>query len=141
MEALFPKYEDLFREILSIDSTSGRERRLAELLLDRLEAPSKQAFEVGDGTLDLLLSWGEPKVVFCTHMDTVPPFIPPSFEEGLVRGRGACDAKGQIISMLPAKNWRHAAGKALRCFWSVAKRPAPGAQKPSPAASKRPCWS
>ena len=45
MEALFPKYEDLFREILSIDSTSGRERRLAELLLDRLEAPSKQAFE------------------------------------------------------------------------------------------------
>ena len=102
MEALFPKYAQLFREILSIDSTSGKERRLAEFLLERLEAPSKEAIEVGDGSLDLLLCWGEPKVVCCTHVDTVPPYIPPSFEEGIVRGRGSCDAKGQLISMYAA---------------------------------------
>ena len=53
MEALFPKYEDLFREILSIDSTSGRERRLAELLLDRLEA-----LELGRAQGGLLYSYG-----------------------------------------------------------------------------------
>lgn len=111
MEALFPKYAQLFREILSIDSTSGSERRLAEFLLERLEAPSKEAIEVGDGSLDLLLSWGEPKVVFCTHMDTVPPYIPPSFEEGLVRGRGSCDAKGQLISMYAACKELEACGR------------------------------
>ena len=72
---------ELFHQILSIDSTSGKERELAEWLLKHLEAPSKQAMEVGDGTLNLLLSWGTPKVVFCTHMDTVPPYIPPVFPE------------------------------------------------------------
>ena len=67
----------LFWDILSIDSTSGRERTLSDWLLEHLEAPSKQAFDVGDGTQNLLLSWGTPRVVFCTHMDTVPPYIPP----------------------------------------------------------------
>ena len=94
---------DLFGEVLRIDSTSGRERKLAEFLLRYLEAPSKEGFEVGDGTLNLLLKWSDtPKVVFCSHLDTVPPYIPPTFSEEGVAGRGACDAKGQWISMYAA---------------------------------------
>ena len=83
---------------------------MALWLHDHLEAPSKQLMEVGDGTLNLLLSWpGVPsvpkigtqgaksaqnvptvqlsgtesalQVVFCTHMDTVPPYIAPEFPE------------------------------------------------------------
>ena len=93
----------LFEEVLRIDSTSGRERKLAEFLLRYLEAPSKEGFEVGDGTLNVLLKWGdEPKVVFCSHLDTVPPYIEPTFERDKVAGRGACDAKGQWISMYAA---------------------------------------
>ena len=72
---------NLYKEILSIDSTSGKERKLAEWLLEHLEAPAKQAMEVGDGTLNLLFTWGTPKVVFCTHLDTVPPYIAPVFPE------------------------------------------------------------
>ncbi|MBP5172265.1 MAG: M20/M25/M40 family metallo-hydrolase, partial [Bacteroidales bacterium] len=98
-----PKILTLFEEVLKIDSTSGRERALAEYLLDRLEAPSKEAFEVGDGTLNLLFKWGSaPKVVFCSHLDTVPPCIEPVFGRDKVAGRGACDAKGQWISMYAA---------------------------------------
>ena len=105
---------DLFKDILSIDSTTGKERELALWLHEHLEAPSKQLMEVGDGTLNLLLCWGTPEVVFCTHMDTVPPYLPVRFEEGAapgmtplnevstVWGRGACDAKGQIIAMYTA---------------------------------------
>lgn len=94
---------ELFRKILEIDSTSGKERELALKLYDWLEAPSKELMEVGDGSLNLLLSWGQPKVVYCTHLDTVPPYIPPVFgDDGIVRGRGACDAKGQIYSMYRA---------------------------------------
>ena len=83
---------ELFHTLLSIDSTSGKERAVADWLLEHLDAPSKQAMEVGDGTLNLLFSWGTPKVVFCTHMDTVPPYIAPSFPEetlscGLVHPR------------------------------------------------------
>ena len=55
---------NLFKDMLAIDSTSGKERKVAEWLLEHLEAPSKQSFEVGDGTLNLLLSWGKPQVVF-----------------------------------------------------------------------------
>ena len=50
---------------------------MALWLNDHLEAPSKQLMEVGDGTLNLFLKWGTPSVVFCTHMDTVPPYIAP----------------------------------------------------------------
>ena len=92
----------LFEEVLKIDSTSGRERALAEFLMSRLEAPSKEAFEVGDGSLNLLLKWGAPKVVFCSHLDTVPPYIAPVFGRDSVAGRGACDAKGQWICMYAA---------------------------------------
>jgi acetylornithine deacetylase len=93
---------NLFHTLLSFDSTSGKERKVAEWLLQTLEAPEKKAMEVGDGTLNLLFSWGTPKVVFCSHMDTVPPYIPPTIETEVVKGRGSCDAKGQVFAMYTA---------------------------------------
>ena len=103
---------ELFRDILSFDSTSGRERPLGEWLAAHLEAPSVETFEVGDGTLDVLLRWGdEPRVVFCSHMDTVPPYIPPTFLEDRVTGRGTCDAKGQFYAMYRACQRLAAAGR------------------------------
>ena len=94
---------ELFRQILFFDSTSGRERELGQWLATHLEAPSVETFEVGDGTLDVLLKWSDaPRVVFCSHMDTVPPYIPPTFGEDRVCGRGSCDAKGQFYAMYRA---------------------------------------
>jgi acetylornithine deacetylase len=40
-----------------------------------------------------------PRVVFCTHLDTVPPFYPSSEDEDYVYGRGSCDAKGALAAM------------------------------------------
>ncbi len=106
----------LFKEMLEIDSTSGRERSLADFLagrlltgkntLVRLDVDSMEA-DVPEGCglpQNLLFAWGAPKVLFCTHLDTVPPYIPPSFdkEASMVRGRGTCDAKGQIFAMWEA---------------------------------------
>lgn len=95
---------ELFRKILEMDSTSGQEAELARFLYEELEAPHKELLEVGDGSLNLLLQWSDsPKVVYCTHLDTVPPYIAPRFEDdGSVWGRGTCDAKGQLISLLGA---------------------------------------
>ena len=119
-----------FKELLSIDSTSGKERKVAEWLAERLPGmfpatnrPELRAEEVGDGTLNLLLAWGTPRIVFCSHLDTVPPYIPPTFPErwpvaaghdentavipGLtgnlpetIKGRGSCDAKGQVFAIV-----------------------------------------
>ena len=95
-----------FVEILNVDSTSGKEAALADLLLERLatERCAVERFEVGDGTANLLFSWGKPQVVFCTHIDTVPPYIPPTCDEslGVISGRGTCDAKGQVYAMYEA---------------------------------------
>ena len=103
---------DLFRQILSFDSTTGRERALGEWLATHLETPSVETFEVGDGTLNVLLKWGdEPRVVFCSHMDTVPPYIPPTFLADRVCGRGTCDAKGQLYAMYRACQRLAAAGR------------------------------
>src|SRR5437763_1860218 len=44
----------------------------------------------------------EPAVVFTTHIDTVPPFIPPSEDEFKIYGRGSCDAKGIIAAPVAA---------------------------------------
>ena len=113
---------DLFIEMLNIDSTSGRERELADFLAERLqtskcrlerfdvESMAGQAADEVGCPQNLLFSWGEPKVLFCTHLDTVPPYISPvcTREETdenfstVVRGRGTCDAKGQIFAMYEA---------------------------------------
>lgn len=101
---------ELFIELLGVPSTSGEERALAGFLKERLAAPCVHEYELGDGTVNLLFDWsgtGRPSFVFCTHMDTVPPYIPPSVEltgEGntKIKGRGSCDAKGQIFAMYNA---------------------------------------
>ena len=43
-----------------------------------------------------------PDLVFSTHMDTVPPYIPFSEDEDFVYGRGVCDAKGIIAAQVAA---------------------------------------
>ena len=106
---------DFFQELLDFDSTSGKEWEVAEWLVRTLpdmfppsHRPDVRADEVGDGTINLLFTWGEPKIVFCSHLDTVPPYIAPTVIPGPtgnleeVRGRGACDAKGQVFSMITA---------------------------------------
>ena len=40
------------KELVEIDSTTGKEREVADWLLRRLDAPHKEAMEVGDGTLN-----------------------------------------------------------------------------------------
>ena len=115
----------LFLQMLQIDSTSGREGEFADFLVERLatSACRVEKFPVESMTVDclegcprpynILFSWGTPKVVFCSHLDTVPPYIAPTChnevqtdcgcnDSAIIYGRGACDAKGQIFAMYEA---------------------------------------
>ena len=106
MRSLHFLYMDLqlFNKILNIDSTSGKEVELADVLSVEFAALGRkvEVFEVGDGSKNLLVSWGEPKLIFCSHLDTVPPYFAPTIDEAVVKGRGTCDAKGQIFAMWEA---------------------------------------
>lgn len=93
--------EELER-IMRIDSTSGKEVDLARFIVENIKVPGAnlQIQEVGDGSMNLFYTWGKPEITFCTHLDTVPPYTAPLVDRDRVYGRGACDAKGQIVTAL-----------------------------------------
>ena len=90
---------------MAIDSTSGNEQNVVEWL-DRYLAGRgwrTTRIPVNDGRADLFAtSVDRPIVTLSTHLDTVPPFIPPRRDAHNLYGRGACDAKGLAASMVCA---------------------------------------
>lgn len=102
-----PRRAWLTQELMRLcaeDSTSGREDALLPVLRDLLTELSAHVVEqpVATGRTNVLALWGTPKVLFSTHLDAVPPFVAPRVEGDRVWGRGACDAKGQILAQLEA---------------------------------------
>ena len=85
-------------------SITGDEANYADQLGRYLTARgfSVERQEVAPGRFNLLARAGLPQVVFCTHLDTVPPFIAPSEDREFVRGRGSCDAKGPALALIEA---------------------------------------
>lgn len=98
---------------LAIDSTSGREAAFLEELERHF---TKKGYtctrdEVAPGRWNLLCTTAEaPRLLYSTHVDTVPPFIGPSIDGDRVMGRGACDTKGGIVAMDAAGSRLRAAG-------------------------------
>ena len=93
---------ELAIELMRIDSTTGREGDVMRLVHRRLEERgwSVSRIPVTDGRENILAkSVEEPLVTLSTHLDTVPPFIPPRLENGRLWGRGSCDAKGIAAAM------------------------------------------
>ncbi|MCC6623167.1 MAG: M20/M25/M40 family metallo-hydrolase [Deltaproteobacteria bacterium] len=125
--------EQLVR-LMAADSTSGREAPAVDvaeaiarelgLAVERLPTAGADAAARRD---NLLIGGAAPEVVLCTHLDTVPPFIPPrleargqpgsagpsGIEAEVIHGRGACDAKGVAIAMLHALVTLRASGVSL----------------------------
>ncbi len=90
--------------LCAADTTSGSEDAgLADLraLLRELGATVVEQ-PVAERRTNVLALWGRPKVLFSTHLDTVPPYLPPRLEGDVLFGRGTCDAKGQIVAQLAA---------------------------------------
>ncbi|MEM6673638.1 MAG: M20/M25/M40 family metallo-hydrolase [Planctomycetota bacterium] len=89
---------------IDINSITGSEADYGDALARALTARgyAVEMQEVEPGRRNVLARADVPEVVFCTHIDTVPPFIPPRIAGGTVYGRGACDAKGQALAMLLA---------------------------------------
>ena len=94
----------LARSLIDIDSTTGSEGRvvrwLADWLLARGYTVETQPVE-GERT-NLYAAIGQPVVVLSTHLDCVPPFFPSREKDGLLYGRGACDAKGIAAAQVGA---------------------------------------
>jgi acetylornithine deacetylase len=94
----------LARELIDIDSTTGREVAAGKWLEDKLRGLGYEVSRqrVDDERFNLLAVLGRPNIVLSTHYDCVPPFIPSSVRDGKLFGRGSCDAKGILAAQVAA---------------------------------------
>ena len=97
----------LTRQLVNIESISGNEAAVGNYLygeLCRVGYSTRRIPVEGERFNVYATSFEQPNpaVVFSTHMDTVPPFIPSSEDTSRIFGRGSCDAKGIIAAQIAA---------------------------------------
>ena len=98
----------LTRALVDIDSVTPNEEKVGSFLFDYLNEIAARTggrverFEIEPHRFNLLAHWGDPIVTLSTHIDTVPPFFSSREDSEFIWGRGACDTKGIIASMIHA---------------------------------------
>jgi acetylornithine deacetylase len=96
---------ELTTSLMKIPSVSGEEEAVGFFLRDYLESLgwTVELQAVSENQNNVIAYLNETPCVFLsTHMDVVPPHIPPTEDEEKIYGRGACDAKGIIASQITA---------------------------------------
>jgi len=96
--------QQMLVDLCALDSGSGREAGILPALRPMLEGlgAEVEVRELAPGRCNVLATWGEPRILFSTHLDTVPPFLPVRVEGDRIFGRGTCDAKGQMVAQFLA---------------------------------------
>lgn len=99
---------ELTRALIDIPSVTPEEELVGDYLYDcvsRMAAAHNgraEKIEVEPRRANVYAAFGDPVVTLSTHMDTVPPWIASREDDEFIWGRGACDTKGIIASMLTA---------------------------------------
>jgi len=94
---------ELTRRLIDIPSVTGEELAVGQFLSSYLErlGYNVERQEVAPDRFNVIATTdAPPRIVFSTHMDTVPPFIESNEDEEFIYGRGSCDAKGIIASQI-----------------------------------------
>ena len=100
-----PSYSvELLKKALDLYTPSRSEAALTNLIKDKSvnELGFEQVNIDSVGNIIATRGTGEPRILLCGHMDTVPGQVPVRIEDGHIYGRGASDAKGPLIAMLLA---------------------------------------
>ena len=94
----------LAAELLAIPSSTGDERAVVDFVARWLIARGWNVHvqEVSKGRGNVWASRAGGGVALSTHLDTVPPYIPPRLDGDHLYGRGSCDAKGIAAGMMAA---------------------------------------
>jgi aspartate kinase len=104
---------ELARHLIDIPSVSGDEDAIARALRSYLEELGYRVALLEDvpGRPGLFATTdAPPRLVFCTHLDTVAPYFPSSEDGEFLYGRGACDTKGIIAAQVAAAERLRAEG-------------------------------
>lgn len=103
----------LTRDLVRLETPTGHEGPAVEHLFSVLRSlgynVTRQPVSPGR---DNLYAWrATPEVVFSTHLDCVPPFVPFREDDATLYGRGTCDAKGLAAAMVAAADRLHGKGE------------------------------
>lgn len=94
---------ELLKSTLDIYTPSRSESQLANYLKDIcMDLGFEQANIDSVGNMVAIRGNGDPIILLCGHMDTVPGIVPVRHEGDYMYGRGASDAKAPLVSMLLA---------------------------------------
>src|SRR5258708_4006569 len=99
---------ELTRRLVDIESVTANEEAIGEFScahLSELAAHTGghvERMDVEPHRFNVFAHWDAPAVTLSTHMDTVPPFFASRDDGEFIWGRGACDTKGIIASMIGA---------------------------------------
>jgi acetylornithine deacetylase len=91
------------RKLIDIPSVTGDELAVGQFVSDYLEQLGYRVErqEVAPDRFNVIArTHAPPRIVFSTHMDTVPPFIESREDDEFIYGRGSCDAKGIIAAQI-----------------------------------------
>ena len=94
----------LTRSLVALETPTGSEGAATDLLDDTLrQAGYRTVRQTVTAGRENLYAYREPPVlVFSTHLDTVPPYVPLREDADSIHGRGSCDAKGLAAAMVAA---------------------------------------
>lgn len=94
----------LTRELVALETPTFQEGPAVEFLAGLLGRLGYQVVRqpVSPGRDNVYAYREGPEVVFSTHLDCVPPYLPLREDEAWLHGRGACDAKGIAAAMVSA---------------------------------------
>jgi acetylornithine deacetylase len=113
----------LTRRLVDIESITGNEGAVGAELYEELVrlGYTTHKMPVAHERFNVVATLDDvpPQVVFSTHMDTVPPFIPSSEDHDNVYGRGSCDAKGIIAAQIAACQRLRKEGAAVGMLFVV----------------------
>jgi acetylornithine deacetylase len=103
MSALADVFE-LTRALVALETPTGSEGPATDLLERALTGAGYRTVRqrVTAGRDNLLAFREPPALVFATHVDCVPPYVPLTEDAETIRGRGSCDAKGLAAAMVAA---------------------------------------
>jgi acetylornithine deacetylase len=93
----------LTRQLIDIPSLTGDEKAVGDFLATHLASLGYEVErqKIAGDRFNVIATTGEtPRIVFSTHLDTVPPFIASSEDGEYIYGRGSCDAKGIIAAQI-----------------------------------------
>ena len=97
---------DLATTLINIESISGNEQAMADFLADYLRPRGweVQYQLVAEGRPNIYAHRPgcRPRLIYNSHIDTVPPYFPARRDETTLYGRGACDTKSLIAAQLLA---------------------------------------